>query len=225
MKFKETSLLLSLLFTTISYSQNCLCYWNSSANGSPQCIEYSNCGNSNKTSCEDIIANDSTYNGIFDNSNNIDLPLSYTGTFCDFIVTVMLPIDLVDFYAKEETVNFNTITWITASERNNDYFTLYYSSDGVEWHEIELISGAGTSQEKTLYEVMHSPKINQLNYYKLSQTDYDGKTKEFPIISLDNRKSTITKRYNLFGDEVNQNYHGIVIEVNNLGEKTKVLQH
>jgi sucrose-6-phosphate hydrolase SacC (GH32 family) len=137
----------------------------------------------------------------------------------------MLPIDLVDFYVIEESSNLNKITWITASERNNYYFILYHSSDGIEWNKTELIYGAGNSQEKKIYEVIHCPKWNQVNYYKISQTDYDGKTKEFSIISIENRKSSVTKRYNLLGEEVNQNYRGMVIEINDLGEKIKVFQN
>ena len=62
----------------------------------------------------------------------------------------VLPVELVDFQAEtrgEEVV----LTWATASEINNDYFTVERSSDGVSFEPIAEIKGAGNSNVCLLY--------------------------------------------------------------------------
>jgi len=65
------------------------------------------------------------------------------------------------------------LSWITASEINNDYFTLERSVDGRTFEEIATILGNGNSTELTRYIHMDESPRNGLNYYRLKQTDYD----------------------------------------------------
>ncbi len=94
-----------------------------------------------------------------------------------------LPVKLISFNAevKEQTV---TLTWKTASEINNDYFTIERSYDGENFENLQYIRGAGNSTIMKVYTATDSePKFGTI-YYRLKQTDYDGKFEVFNIISI-----------------------------------------
>ncbi|UII29527.1 T9SS type A sorting domain-containing protein [Fulvivirga maritima] len=74
--------------------------------------------------------------------------------------------------------------WATATEENNDYFTIYRSLDGIEWTEIATVQGSGSTNTEHDYSY-DDDVINQgIIYYRLAQTDYNGKTEIFDIISV-----------------------------------------
>ena len=54
---------------------------------------------------------------------------------------------------------------------------------------------------------------DDINYYQLTQTDYDGNSVTYDMISIDNRigGKIISSVTNLLGQEVNENYRGLVI--------------
>ncbi|MDX1652745.1 MAG: hypothetical protein R3277_09645 [Brumimicrobium sp.] len=126
---------------------------------------------------------------------------------------ISLDINLLEFNAEKTRHNYNYVYWKTIAERNNDYFTLEYSSDGFKWEEIGQIPGAGNSTDVLSYSFPHYDFENSINYYRLTQTDYDGSSETFDIVSVDNRSNKrIAGAYNLIGQEVNlSTFKGIVI--------------
>lgn len=97
-----------------------------------------------------------------------------------------LPVELIDFSGYCSDGKFH-VFWETASERNNEYFILYESFDGLIWNEIAVVPGAGNSSQIQNYAVSSSPSnilLNPIVYYKLIQVDYDGEKEEFSIISV-----------------------------------------
>lgn len=84
-----------------------------------------------------------------------------------------LPINLLYFKAKLD-VNDVKITWATASELNNDYFTIERASDGIHFEEIIRQDGAGNNTFILYYSAEDVNPLNGYNYYRLKQTDYDG---------------------------------------------------
>jgi hypothetical protein len=84
-----------------------------------------------------------------------------------------LPISLVNFDAKvcESSVCLN---WQTASEINNDFFSIEKSTDGLRWEHVEDIDGAGNSQMVLDYKTIDPAPYSGVSYYRLKQTDYDG---------------------------------------------------
>jgi hypothetical protein len=131
---------------------------------------------------------------------------------CDLYNASPLPITLISLKGENRNSE-NVITWATASEQNNDYFTLSYSFDGVNYVDFITFSGAGNSSEELGYMAIHTDFEKSINYYKLTQTDFDGTTAVYGPISIDNRaqKRTLLKVCNMLGQEVNENYRGIVI--------------
>ncbi|WP_317898823.1 T9SS type A sorting domain-containing protein [Aurantibacillus circumpalustris] len=94
-----------------------------------------------------------------------------------------LPITLLDFKG-EALENQVRLEWHTASETNNDYFTLEKSTDGINYGLLSKVKGAGTSKAQKNYSSPDYQPSEGINYYRLKQTDFDGKYKEFPIISV-----------------------------------------
>jgi hypothetical protein len=85
-----------------------------------------------------------------------------------------LPIELTTFTAKQKGSRV-LLNWKTATETNNDYFTIERSADGYQFDAIASIEGAGNSSTANNYEIIDDSPFNGINYYRLKQTDYDGK--------------------------------------------------
>ena len=85
-----------------------------------------------------------------------------------------LPVELIAFYAEceEEQV---TLSWTTASENNNGFFTIEKSIYGAEFTVVEIVSGAGTTNNVSYYHAYDEDVTELTTYYRLKQTDFDGK--------------------------------------------------
>jgi len=84
-----------------------------------------------------------------------------------------LPIELASFNVNKSGTSA-IISWVTASEINNDFFNVEKSADGLHFESISKIQGAGTSSTPLHYTINDSNPFNGINYYRLKQTDYDG---------------------------------------------------
>jgi len=107
-------------------------------------------------------------------------------------ITPTFPIELISFSAEIESNNIN-IYWSTASEKNNDYFTIARSLDHEKWETVKIISGAGNSNKTLEYSIIdYNPHKND-TYYRLMQTDYDGKFTFSKIVAINNSISNTEK--------------------------------
>jgi hypothetical protein len=134
-----------------------------------------------------------------------------------------LPIELLYFRGKNDGET-NILYWSTATEINNDYFTIEKSYDGYVFNIIDYIEGAGYSTHQLYYEYHDSNLQPFITYYKLKQTDYDGKYEYSEIISVDSRgkeKPTLIKIVNTLGQEVTADYNGLVIYIYSDGSVMK----
>lgn len=87
--------------------------------------------------------------------------------------TEPLPIQLLGFYGERKNKIID-LFWNTESEINNDYFTLERSADGLNFNSIGTVDGAGNSTTTIHYTYTDYHPLNNLNYYRLKQTDFDG---------------------------------------------------
>lgn len=95
-----------------------------------------------------------------------------------------LPVELISFEATKLSDEQVQLKWSTASEKNNDYFTIERSQDGVSFTEIKIVKGAGNSTVTSNYTIIDAEPLEGVNYYRLSQTDYDGTKEVFKPISI-----------------------------------------
>lgn len=136
---------------------------------------------------------------------------------------VSLPIELLYFQATEHD-RYNHLTWSTASESNNDYFNIEKTQDGVVFYNIATIKGAGNSSSQNYYEYDDYDLNDNVTYYRLKQTDYDGKFKLHDIISVDNTKKIriVVRIINLYGIDVDLNTKGVLILIYEDGTVKKI---
>ena len=98
----------------------------------------------------------------------------------DFLITLgsktdntVLPIELTSFTATCDGRSA-LVEWTTATEKNNDYFSLERSDDAINFTEIARVAGAGNSIEPLDYAYTDYGIHGGDNYYRLVQVDYDG---------------------------------------------------
>lgn len=92
-----------------------------------------------------------------------------------------LPVSFKDFYLHETPNSEVEISWETLTEKNNDHFTIYHSINGVNWKARFKIKAQGYSENLKKYNILDSLPELGLNYYKLVQTDLDGKRIELAV--------------------------------------------
>lgn len=84
-----------------------------------------------------------------------------------------LPIELILFTIHNDATNV-VINWGTASETNNDYFTIEKTKDGFNFEQVATVDGAGNSTTIINYSYTDTNPYNGNSYYRLKQTDFDG---------------------------------------------------
>lgn len=95
-----------------------------------------------------------------------------------------LPVELVSFDAAVQNNQTVLLHWVCASEKNNDYFTIERTTDGVTFESIGTVRGAGNSSTKNDYLLTDYHPLKGLSYYRLKQTDYNGDSKMYDLISV-----------------------------------------
>lgn len=120
------------------------------------------------------------------NTINTSAPATTASTSCPILqgscYGVVLPVELISFDAKcsdEKTI----LTWSTATEHKNDYFTLEHAEEDANFKTIGIINGQQNSTTQTDYTFTHHSTQSKVNYFRLSQTDLDGKIKILNTLS------------------------------------------
>lgn len=98
--------------------------------------------------------------------------------------TRTLPIELLSFSAYKVLgdVQFD---WYTASEVNNDCFTVLKSLDGENYTEVITVKGAGNTNSITHYMAKEKCVKNGIYHYWLKQTDFDGRCSFSDVVIVD----------------------------------------
>jgi len=100
----------------------------------------------------------------------------------------ILPVELLSFTGKNECEK-NILSWTSATETNNDYYTIERSTDGTTFSTAAIVEGVGNSNVPVTYEFIDQQEILDAKsaafYYRLKQTDFDGKSEVFDIIALE----------------------------------------
>lgn len=78
----------------------------------------------------------------------------------------------------------SVIKWSTASETNSASFSVEHSADGNRFVPLKNIPAAGNSTGIRHYEYIHTNPTQGANYYRIRQTDRDGRYSHSKIILL-----------------------------------------
>jgi hypothetical protein len=93
--------------------------------------------------------------------------------------STILPVKLLAFKASDHEDGTVKITWSTAQEKNNDYFTIQRSGDGLTYTDLGTVKGNGTTENVSHYDMVDNDPGAERLYYRLAQTDFDGATEIF----------------------------------------------
>jgi hypothetical protein len=86
-----------------------------------------------------------------------------------------LPVNFISVEASNQGGKV-VLQWVTASEENNDFFTVERSKDGQSWEMVTTVQGTGNSSQPLGYQAYDQTPYNGTSYYRIKQTDLDGTT-------------------------------------------------
>jgi hypothetical protein len=95
-----------------------------------------------------------------------------------------LPVELVRFTAEAQEKNV-ALHWITASEKNSDYFEVQRSTNGETFAAIGKVQGEGTTSSISNYLFTDRAPVAGLAYYRLRQVDLDGTESYSPVQAVE----------------------------------------
>lgn len=99
--------------------------------------------------------------------------------------TTSLQLGLLSFTATVTDGQFITVDWETASETNNDFFTLEKTTDGISFSQVAIVDGAGTSSQPRSYSVRDESPSPGVSYYRLKTTDINGVTDSSGFVAVE----------------------------------------
>ena len=105
----------------------------------------------------------------------------------DVLVNILgpLPVELISFNGKLHGDRV-LLNWQTATEINNDYFLIEKSTDGRNFEKLGTVHGNGNTYVSQQYELIDEQPIIGVNYYRLTQYDFDGSYEVFDqIVAID----------------------------------------
>jgi hypothetical protein len=110
-------------------------------------------------------------------------------------LSAALPVELTHFSAKPMSQHIN-LSWSTASEKNNAYFAIERSRNGVDFSPIGQVKGNGTTQSAHDYGFVDTDVATEgVYYYRLKQVDTDGTATYSAVLSAQLKDATQVKVY------------------------------
>ncbi|QQS37455.1 MAG: hypothetical protein IPM56_05735 [Ignavibacteriales bacterium] len=101
----------------------------------------------------------------------------------NFTILDGVPVELASFTA-EKVFGGVRLNWVTATETNNQGFTIERSSDNENFSELKFIQGNGTTTSPSTYTFFDESVETGVYYYRLKQTDFDGSYMYLNVVSI-----------------------------------------
>ncbi len=126
------------------------------------------------------------------NINNANCRVLSNEVFLKGPDEIPLPITLGTFTVTKQNTTA-LLKWTTLSEKENAYFEVYRSRNGVEFERVGTVAGSGTTGSTNNYQFTDDIEgISGIIYYRLKDIDYDGNGTFSKIISLRGENNTAT---------------------------------
>jgi trimeric autotransporter adhesin len=112
------------------------------------------------------------------------------GSFSISVTGSAMPVELVSFTGSKQEGK-NILSWSTVTERNNAGFELQRSMNGIEFSTIARINTKaenGNSNTFLHYQHIDEQPLLVTNYYRLKQTDRDGRHAFSNIVAIKGEK-------------------------------------
>lgn len=131
----------------------------------------------------------------------------------------LLSISLLSFTGYCDNQN-SVLQWSTATEIDNDYFTIERSHNGTAWTIVGRVDGVGNSSTQQSYSLIDMDDNKEITYYRLKQTDFD-KTYEYSnIIALNICNSNKINHFSIYPNpstgKVNLLFNGNTSEIKSI---------
>ncbi len=122
----------------------------------------------------------------------------------------VLPIELLNFEGQKEASKVK-LFWTTSIEKDNDYFTVERSSDGLNFNSIGSLKGKENSLVNVNYELYDNNPLSGINYYRLKQTNLNKTYKYSQTITI---QFNDDYNFSIFPNPINNN-QSLLIKLNN----------
>ncbi len=93
-----------------------------------------------------------------------------------------LPVELGNFKCSSDKTG-TSLSWTTYNEKNNAYFSVQRSQNGVDFEEIGRVDGAINSNQAINYSFKDNLPKRGVNYYRLKQVDINDDSKIHDMIT------------------------------------------
>ena len=118
-----------------------------------------------------------------------------------------LPVNWLELEAKPRNSEIQ-INWSTASETNNDYFTVERSADAIKFTPLTDVDGSGNSNIIRSYFYVDEKPLAGINFYRVKQTDYDGSVNYSSVVKAIN----LSEKQNVFISSAGNNEIDILLQ-------------
>ncbi|MBD79575.1 MAG: hypothetical protein CL840_11715 [Crocinitomicaceae bacterium] len=134
-----------------------------------------------------------------------------------------LPVELIRFEVNCSE-NGRLIEWETASETNNERFDIQYSNNGDEFFGLTSVGGSGNSSSSNQYYYLDQQNsTGQTAYYRLRQVDFNGISKDYPIVFSNACENGNTPNVSIYPNPSRGRFH--VSEIGAESAYIRVLNH
>ena len=141
-----------------------------------------------------------------------------------FEISGTLPITLLYFKANSTKENTVLLKWSTTSEYNNDYFTIERSKNANIFAKVTSVPSGGNSSIKQDYVFTDLQPSDGISFYRLTQTDKDGKfsLSQIERVMIGATQFSATASPNPTRDilqlkisgEINNNFNYLLVDIN-----------
>ncbi len=106
------------------------------------------------------------------------------------ILNSILPVEFLTFNAVLKN-NRVDLQWQTGTEKDNHYFQVERSADGLHWLPGERKQGAGNSSAVTSYEAVDYHPLPGISYYRIKQVGYNEQVTYSEVRTIYNQQKGI----------------------------------